>query len=411
MRPNHLLLVTLAGLFLGQPAKAQRSDWEAQVREHVAAHQLQEALQIAEGRLAAAPEDLEAAGWRAHLLAWNGRWQEAEAEYRRLLLLVPRDVDLLIGLANLLTWKKQYGESVSLLANAAQIDANRSDLYVSKGQVFRGLGRTEEARAAFKEALVLQPSNADARTGLASLDDETRYVLHFNTDISAFNFFRPGEAYTTNLCVQINSRWSASISGVGQQLYGQDAGRFLGSATYRLTAHDSLTVGGAVSNNQAVVPKSEGFFEYGRGISLRDSAPVRGVEVSYHQHWFWYQNARVLAVTPSIVLYFARGWAFTLEGTAARSHLSGLSPEWQPSGSSRLDFPLYRSLSGNALFGLGTEDFAMIDQIGRFSARTFGGGLKYSLGARQELTNYVSKQYRSQGETQTSFGFGYAIHF
>jgi tetratricopeptide (TPR) repeat protein len=412
-----LLAVLIGGLSLAQPAKTQGFDWDAQVRQRVAAHRLPEALQIVEKRLAEAPEDLEAAGWRARLLAWTGHLQEAEFEYRHLLAVVPSDVDLLVGLANVLTWQHHNEEALSLLENAAEIDPNRSDVYLSKGQALRGLGHAEQARAAFKQALVFEPANKDARAGLASLDDQTRYVLHLNTDIDTFSYTNTAEAFTANLGIRVNKRWSTDFSGVGQQLFGQRAGRFLGSATYQFAPHDSLTVGGGMANQQPVVPEKEGFFEYGRGFSFGESTlarvrgPLRGAEITYHQHWFWYQNAHVLVLTPGIVLYFARDWSFTLEGSVARSHLSGLGVEWQPSGSNHLDFPLHRSLYAKVLFGIGTENFAMIDQIGRFSARTFGGGLKYSFGSRQELTNYVAKQYRSQGQTQTSFGLSYAIHF
>lgn len=411
MKLHGLLLPALLGLFLGHPAEAGGPDWQAQIRERIAAHQLREALQIADDRLAEAPQDLEATGWRAHLLAWTGHWKEAEAEYRHVLTLAPRDVDALVGLASLLTWQQRYEESLSLLEDAARIDPHRVDIYISKGQAYRGLGRSEQARQAFHQALALEPSNADARAGLASLDGEARYALRFSTDIDTFNYTDAAQAYTTSLSIRMNSRWSTSISGVGQQRFGQEAGRFLGSVSYRLTGRDSLTVGGGVAHDQAVVPKSESFFEYGHGFSFADRRPVRGMEVSYHQHWFWYQNARVLALTPGVLFYFPRGWTWSLQGTAARSHLSGLGAEWQPSGSTRLGFPLYRRLSGNVSFGVGTEDFALVDQVGRFSARTFGGGLRYSLSRRQELTNYVFTQDRSQGRTQTSFGFSYAIRF
>jgi tetratricopeptide (TPR) repeat protein len=411
MKPHCLLLGALLGLFLGHAAKAEGPNWETQIRECVAAHQFREALQIVEDRLAKAPQDLEAAGWRARLLAWSGRWKEAEEGYRRVLAAAPQDIDMLVGLANLLTWQRRYEESLSLLENAAQIDPHRADIYISKGQAYRGLARTEQARRAFQQALALEPSNADARAGLASLDGEARYELRFSSDIDTFNFTDAGQAYTTSLGIRINSRWSTSISGVSEQRFGQQAGRFLGSVSYRLTRRDSLTLGGGVAHDQAVVPKSESFFEYGRGFSFGDRGPARGAEASYHQHWFWYQNARVLALTPGILFYFPRGWTWSLEGTAARSHLSGLGAEWQPSGSTRLGFPLYRRLSGNVSFGVGTEDFALVDQVGRFSARTFGGGLHYSLSPRQELTNYFFTQDRSQGRTQTSFGFSYAIRF
>ncbi|HEV2304410.1 MAG TPA: hypothetical protein VGR93_02735, partial [Candidatus Acidoferrales bacterium] len=52
------------------PAKIN-GDWTAQVRERVAAHDLSGAQTIVDARLAAAPEDSDALGWRAQLLAWT----------------------------------------------------------------------------------------------------------------------------------------------------------------------------------------------------------------------------------------------------------------------------------------------------------------------------------------------------
>jgi hypothetical protein len=68
-------------------------------------------------------------------------------------------------------------------------------------------------------------------------------------------------------------------------------------------------------------------------------------------------------------------------------------------------------LSGHILFASGTENFGLIDQIGRFSARTWGSGLKFRLASGQEISTYGSFQSRSQGRSQTSFGVNYAIRF
>ena len=57
------------------------------------------------------------------------------------------------------------------------------------------------------------------------------------------------------------------------------------------------------------------------------------------------------------------------------------------------------------------QDFAQADQIGRFSAQTFGGGGKDRLSRRQDISIYVARQNRSQGRTQTSFGVNYGILF
>ena len=94
------------GLFLfasSLPALAQQSnDWQAQVRQLVAGKEIAGALSVAEKRLQEAPQDLEARGWRARLLSWMGRREEAEAEYRRVLLSAPNDTDVLQGLADVL---------------------------------------------------------------------------------------------------------------------------------------------------------------------------------------------------------------------------------------------------------------------------------------------------------------------
>ncbi|MCL4524779.1 MAG: hypothetical protein M1451_12865, partial [Acidobacteria bacterium] len=77
----------------------------------------------------------------------------------------------------------------------------------------------------------------------------------------------------------------------------------------------------------------------------------------------------------------------------------------------RLTFPLHRRVYGNVFYAVGTEDFARTDQLGRFSARTYGGGLRIALRQRQEWTAYLAYQDRTQGRKQTSFGFSYAIRF
>jgi hypothetical protein len=72
---------------------------------------------------------------------------------------------------------------------------------------------------------------------------------------------------------------------------------------------------------------------------------------------------------------------------------------------------LYRRLSGNLSFAVGSENFAQVDQIGRFSAYTFGAGLRYRFTRRQDLSGYVASQQRTQDRTQNSFGLSYGFRF
>jgi hypothetical protein len=138
---------------------------------------------------------------------------------------------------------------------------------------------------------------------------------------------------------------------------------------------------------------------------------VRGIEFNYHQQWYWFSTARVLALTPSAIFYLPREWMFQLAVTSARSSFPGLPPAWQPSGISKLTFPIRPRLRGNVFFAVGSEDFALTDQIGRFAARTWGAGFRWQFEQRQYLSAYGLFQDRSEARTQASFGVTYGVRF
>ena len=206
------------------------------------------------------------------------------------------------------------------------------------------------------------------------------------------------------------TRFATTFTAGFYQRFGQDASQFVGSTSFRLTKTDSLNIGGAVANSQGIIPKSEIFFEYGHGFRFSNRW-VKGLEASYLQHWFWYQGADVLTFSGRQLYYLPKEWMWSITVTGARSGFTGTGIEWVPSGTTRLEFPLRRNLAGNVAFANGTEDFAQVDQIGHFSARTFAGGLKYLFAPGQDVRAYVARQYRSDGQTQNSFGVNYGFHF
>jgi hypothetical protein len=72
---------------------------------------------------------------------------------------------------------------------------------------------------------------------------------------------------------------------------------------------------------------------------------------------------------------------------------------------------LQHRLTGNLFFGVGSENFSQIDQIGRISAHTYGGGLRYQLAGRQDINGYFARQNRSHNQIDNSFGLSYGIRF
>lgn len=408
-----LLLAATLRLLSGLPGAAQQvaPDWQLQVRQQVARQELNAALATVERRLTETPDDLEATGWHGRLLGWMGRWEEAEAEYRKVLQRVPNDIDILLGLAGVVARQQRGEEALTLLARAQQLDPLRADVLSERGRVLLLLGRADQAREAFRAALALEPGNAEAEAALASLKTETRHEFRVGNDTDFFNYTDTAQAQTVGLRSAWNSRWRTTLVGNVYQRFGEDAGEFAGSATYRLSPRDALTVGASVGRDQGVIPKHEAFFEYGHGFRLSEHGLFRGIDTNYRQQWLWFASARVLALTESVVLYLPREWTLSLAVTPARSSFPSTGAEWRPSGITRLGFPLHRQVSGNLFFAVGTENFARVDQIGRFSARTFGGGVRYQFTPRQDLSGYGAHQSRSQGRTQTSFGISYGFHF
>jgi tetratricopeptide (TPR) repeat protein len=399
--------VMVAASLRGQQAE----DWQEQVKGLVAQQHQEEALRVTEKRLETAPQDAEARGWRARLLTWANRLPEAEADYRLALAVAPKDTDLMSGLAVVLAREQRFDEALKVLTEAKALDPKRSDLRVQRGGALRALGRYPEARKEFAEAARLDPTSEEARAGLKSIPAEMRHLLRAGNDADFFNYTDTANTQSVSLDSRWTQRWSTSFAAGAWQRFGVNAGKFTGAATFHFNSRTALTAGAAKANDQAVIPRSEAFFELGRGVHLSDHAALRGIEAAYRQHWFWYPGAHILTITPSLLFYLPRDWTFQLSGTAARSGFAGLAPDWRPSGVGKLGIPLAEKVTGSLFFAVGAENFAQVDQLGSFSARTCGGGLKIQFTPRQDISGVVSYQSRSQSRTQTSFGLSYGLRF
>jgi tetratricopeptide (TPR) repeat protein len=397
------LFLAVVSPFAGQTG----SEWQQQVQDEVKAQHLDAALTIVDQRLANTPEDLEAHGWRGRLLAWKGRWPEGEAEYKLVLEKFPNDVDILTGLANVLLWQEKYSEALKVLNHARTISPSDHEILSRRARVLALLGRTGEGQLEYQQVLQFDPGNKEAR---ASVLENSKHELRVGDDIDFFNYTGNAETQSVSLSSRWNSRWSTVFGVSTYQRFGQDAVKFQASGGLHLTAQTWASVGTAVANDQGLVPTNEAFFEIGHAFRL-DNRWVQGLESSYEQHWFWYQGAHVLTFSTNQIVHLPKGWTWSLTVTGARSEFAGTPVAWEPSGWSKLGFPLYHRLSGNVLYAVGSENFSQVDQIGQFSAHTYGGGLRYQFFDRQDVQGYLARQLRSQGQTDTTLGFSYGIRF
>lgn len=403
----------LASLLLAVAAAAQETgEWQAQVRRAVESKDLDQALVLVEDRLSRSPQDLEARAWHARLLAWRGEWARAETEYRSVLAVAPNDVDVLLGLSDVLIWQDKLQEALSVLERARSLAPQQREVLLRRARLLARLNRVGEARQQYRSLLSWSAGDTEARSGLASLPDEYRHELRVGSDTDAYNFADTATAQGMILISRWNSHWTTEAAFNSYQRFGADAYLVTGRVSRKLGARDWVAAGGGAGHDEDVIAKRTAVVEYGHAFTFAKTALVRGMELTFRHQWLWYSQSQVRTFSGSALLYLPRDWMWSLTVTAARSSFPVVGIEWQPSGNTRLSFPLWvRGLRGNLGFALGTENFAKVDEIGRFSARTYSGGLRYQLTRSQDIGGYFAYQNRSQQRTQTSFGLTYGIRF
>ena len=412
-----LVAVSLTTAGLAAPCRGQQTarDWQAEVRQDAAAHDWAAALRIVDAEIARAPKDMDIRGWRGRVLLWAGRLTEAEQEFAALVKAVPNDADDWLGLGTVYLRQRRLPDALRAMDQAVALDPKRADLRAARARVLVAMGQPRQARLEFQQVLTLDPANAVARGELASLRGETKHELRVGAENDLFNFAGPNHHQWLSLVSRWSSRWTTSAAGDFYQIAGIGAGKFTGGIT-RTSAHwGSLAIGGAVARDNAVVPRAEVFFAADRGWAVSHTTILRGIELTYGQHWYWYAAARILTLDETALVYFPREWTWSIRVTQARSQFSAMPADWKPSGMTRLGFPIAhagaRSLSGNIFFAAGAEDFAQISQIGSFSSQTYGGGFRLQLNARQDITGYAGYQRRTQNHMDTNFGVSYGIRF
>jgi YaiO family outer membrane protein len=402
-----VLALCAEGTALAQPS----ADEVSRVRSLVAAGQLDRASAVVDEWTARYPNDLDARAWHARLLAWTNRWSAAEAAYRELLASQPDDVDLLGGLADVLFWQRRGEEALVPIDRACMLDPTRADIRLRRAQILEQLGRSDEARSAFEETLAREPASTEASKGLERLRPPGRYDVRVGSDVDYLPETSNGGVVLASLGVRWDERWSGRAAVAQYARFGETATRVAAEATRRFRGADVLTVGAGIAPDQDIVPREEVQVEYGHGLRANSKTFLRGLEATWQQRFLWYQDAKVLILTPGLVLYLPKDWIWLVRVSASRVGVTGIGSEWRASGWTRLTVPLRPTLDGFALLAVGAETYGYRDQLLGFTAQTAGGGLRWRFGRGQEVSAYGQYQHRSNGQTQISIGTTYDIRF
>lgn len=382
-------------------------DWMARVRQEVSAHRLSQAAKIVDDRLATAPGDLEAEGWRARLLAWNKKWVQAEAQYRSVLHQAPKDVDMLLGLADVLFWEGKLDESSVLLEQAQDLQPLNTEVAIRTARI------TQDRQEQQSATLVPHPAAEPAKRSVherTSSTEEPRYSVNFDSESDLFSFTSPIQAQSATLGVNWNSQWRSTFTGMSYRRLGVNATEISSAITWRASKHDAISFSFGEGTHQSVAPLRQMSLDYDRGLNLH-AGIIKGLELTAHSAGVWFDDSQVMVLGGSLIAYLPHEWMWSLTANQACTDFYGTGSSWSPAASSKLSFPVWSRLRLDTGFGVGAENYSNIDQIGRISARTYLGGAHYRINPFQDFSVFVAYQQRSRGQTQTSIGGGYGFHF
>lgn len=389
--------------------------WQDEVRREAQAQNWAKALAIVDSILKTHPQDDDVKAWHARLLLWSGDVRNAQTEFLSLTNDSPKDPDIWQGLSAAYERENQWTDALHAIDRSESLDSHRADLHAQRARILRALNNEAEARQEFLQALSIDPTNTEAKAGLVRSDSTTKQELRIGSDNDLLNYTSAYESEWLSLASSWSQHWSTNMAGNFFQRGGSGAGKFVGSVTRKTASFGAITAGGAIGHDNAIIPRSEAFFGFDRGWRLSENRPFRGIEATHDEHWYWYSTARIFTLSGGALVYLPRDWTWSITATGVRSSFPRLPVGWQPSGVSRLNFPLLnrldRSLSGNVFFGVGAEDFALVDQIGSFASQSYGGGFRFRFTATEDVTGYAAFQQRTQDRTDKSFGMSYGIHF
>ncbi len=116
----------------------------------------------------ASPDNREAQLKATQLLLLAGRFDDGKARAEALLAKNPKDVDALLLRANAMAALKDPAGAIAEIEEAMKASPNDSRTFVSLGAIRMRSGEAKDAEAAFRKAIALDRSSADAHLALAN---------------------------------------------------------------------------------------------------------------------------------------------------------------------------------------------------------------------------------------------------
>ena len=389
-----MTFLSVVVLSVALATQAQTPEARAEAERLAQSGEYAKALKQFQALAAANPDDIAARMWIARLQRRLGRPERAADVYRSIVAAQPQNIDALVGLGQSLTDAGQFADAADALNRAESIAADKPAVLAAQGHLHAAAGRPTLAMAYYDRALVLDPSNDEARRSRDAMRAErahrvegTYYYEHFNTAVPDTN------AGT----VSLNGHVSDSVRLFGTAQYERKSGyedaRGGGGITWRHVGNLQIDARAMVGSADAVMlPSVETAFDVGYS-----SGPLR-----------WLVGARYLnfdasssfIVSPGFSVSFARNASIALIYYRSSTDLSSLNSRSGNSGfGSTLRARVAPRVAVHARYLRGFEGLETItsDFTSQLDANTLSMGAAIDLRPMVTLGGAYEYQSRSDG--------------
>ena len=380
-----------------------------QVRSYVREHRLDDALQIVLQLVKQNRLDFEARNWVARLEGWKGNFKEAEELYRKVLMDHPDDPEAEIGLADVLSWQKEFSAAQTLMKRLEKQRPDDPEVLIRLGRLSLWQHDRADSRRYFKRVLDIDPGNKEARDAIKNMESEEPFRLETGYIFEGYDYTSDTNGSFVQIVYRDYDRKTILGGFQFQNKFGENDTQFTLGATYRVLHRTYLRGEVTVApRSQKVVPSQAYTAELTQGIP-------HGIAVGGALRYMSFSFANVLVPTGLIDWDVRPNLHVYLRYTPAGTFFKGVPGRaWNQGGWIKPVWDANRTFSPYILFAIGAESFESAvssEQLGKFTAHTYGGGTEIRLSARQGLRLGYFYQRRTQGRQEQSFGASYYFSF
>jgi YaiO family outer membrane protein len=388
---KYILLILLAWMAGVSPAQ-DLQDLQSRAKTAVSERRFSDALPLYRTLLAGNPTDLDTTLWIAKLSAWTGDRAGAAEYYSRALAIDPKNVDAMVGKANVLLWQHAYREAFALLAAARELAPTDTDVELAWARYYHWQGDEKNAKLYLEQCLAADGDNAEAIQLKESLVPDHTIELRIAYEGDTLPGTNPGAIEQLG-ATYFNRKGDIGLDFFHMDRFGEGGSRGGLHFSRKLGARTSVRAAALFGGGGDIVPKQD----LSAGIS---STVMHGLVLGADYRHLVFPTLTVDAAIANLDYYFEKPM-WILSNFAGNRVEGATTPALQVRFYSRVR----KNLTVDGGFGYGTEIFqlALPTDFGAFRRDSYIGGLTLALTRKTRAEATYTLARRSTGIIENMF--------